>query len=256
MLVMILVSLLVVFARFAQAAPRELTPADAVLVMDAGSRPARGTVIRCTEAHQVGLWVTEATPMDLHGVTVENCSVGLVSDAPAPADDLASRALGAATPSITGLTASGPRCLVGLWIRGPLGVTQGNTVSGCDYGIVASGARGLYEGNIITHSRRDGILLLGLGNVVRGNQVSQSGRYGIRAAATVPQLGLRTLLFALSAPAIGNTIEDNVVTESRFADLRQWPALATCRNLENVWQRNTVRTTVPRCLQDVRPEPD
>ena len=132
----------------------------------------------------------------------------------------------------------------------------GNTVDGCDFGIVAAGAQGLYEGNIITRSRRDGILLLGIGNVVRGNQVDESGRYGIRAAATVPHLAVRTLLFALSARAIGNTIEGNVVTRSRFADLRQFPALATCRDLDNVWQRNTVRTMVPRCLQDAQPEPD
>ena len=121
MLTFILMSLLALWASLAQAAPLGLTPADAALVMDAGSRPGPGTVVRCTDAQQVGLWVTDATTMDLQGVTVENCPVGLAYEAPPPsAADAPARLQ--ARPSIAGLTASGPRCLVGLWIRG----SQGN----------------------------------------------------------------------------------------------------------------------------------
>ncbi len=257
MLALLLVAaMLGLWASRVQAVDLALPPSAAALVLEAGRPPAPGTVVRCTGDQQVGLLVTDAMAMDLRGVTVENCPVGLLYDAPAPPPDESAALLQrqAGTGTVSGLTVTGPRCLAGFWNRGPRVIVQENILGECDYGIVAGSTEGLYVGNIITRSRRDGILVLGTHNVLRGNQIDASGRYGIHLAALAPQFGRGLLLpRALLHRSIGNTIEGNVVTRSGWADLRQWPFAAGCADLENVWQGNTVRKVSPRCLQDPPP---
>ena len=229
------------------------TKQDAALVLDPDSPAvAPGTIVRCGRGQRVGVW-TSGAPQNL---TVSGCEIGVVLDGEAVtrAEGRQDASLAQPLAMATGLRVEGPTgvgnqvttCVVGIWSRG--GVMIGNTVVGCQYGIVIDGDGALLDGNMVDHASLDGILVTSWQNTLVRNVVTSSGRYGLNIVASVPLIAPGTFLSAFRRASVNNTIQDNRVTGSGVVDLRQWPYPSCAVGTHNTWTRNTAGTRSAPCL--------
>lgn len=226
----------------------------AVVVEHGRAGPRDGDVVRCARGQRVGVWMAPGQGLDMRDLTIDGCEVGIVldgsGDGPSGAEGVVS-ASASVDAVVSGVTISG--CLVGIWAQGYGGRVFGGTIHGCQYGVVVSGDRYTIEYNTILNATKDGILVTGTGNILRGNRIDRAGVNGINIVGSLPIIAPGVYVQTLRELARQNTIVGNVIVNGigsatgQGYDLRQWPI--SCPSTGNLYNANVFTTKSAYCLR-------